>query len=209
NEELQSTNEGLETTNEELQSTNEELETTNEELQSLNEELETTNEELTSRTRELDEVNARYLEMIERMPWPVLLVNDETVVYMFNSAAQKLFGFANPSDKGIRLKELPLDNNTRLAMLRRHHSVLQTGKASHIRNCRFITNRFDGMTDIHFTPLSAGAAGGGVIVIFHVVEQSKAFQRKGQTGPQGASRNGGQNGKSSFTKKKNAKSKGK
>src|SRR5262249_45952935 len=82
NEELQSTNEELETTNEELQSTNEELETTNEELQSLNEELETTNEELSSRTRELDEVNARYSEMMERMPWPVLLVNDDTLIYM-------------------------------------------------------------------------------------------------------------------------------
>jgi two-component system CheB/CheR fusion protein len=209
NEELQSTNEELETTNEELQSTNEELETTNEELQSLNEELETTNEELTSRTRELDEVNARYLEMIERMPWPVLLVNDDTVVYMFNSAAQKLFGFANPSEKGIRLKELPLDNNTRLALLRRHHSVLQSGKASHIRNCHFITNRFDGMTDIHFTPLSAGATGGGVIVIFHVVEQSKAFPRKGKTGPQGVQRDGARNGNKASAKKKTARSKGK
>ncbi len=209
NEELQSTNEELETTNEELQSTNEELETTNEELQSLNEELETTNEELTSRTRELDEVNARYLEMIERMPWPVLLVNDDTVVYMFNSAAQQLFGFANPSDKGIRLKELPLDNNTRLAMLRRHHSVLQSGKASHIRNCHFITNRFDGMTDIHFTPLSSGATGSGTIVIFHVVEQNKAFPRKGQTGPQGADSNGGQAGKRKPAKKKTVRSKGK
>jgi two-component system CheB/CheR fusion protein len=193
-----------------LQSTNEELETTNEELQSLNEEMETTNEELTSRTRELDEVNARYLEMIERMPWPVLLVNDDTVVYMFNSAAQKLFGFANPSDKGIRLKELPLDNNTRLAMLRRHTFVLQSGKASHIRNCRFITNRFDGTTDIHFTPLGRGATGSGTIVIFHVVEQSKAFPRKGPTGPQGVSRNGGgKNGKRPSTKKKSSRGKGK
>src|SRR4029077_7179182 len=144
-----------------------------------------------------------------RMPWPVLLVNNDTVVYMFNSAAQKLFGFANPSEKGIRLKELPLDNNTRLAMLRRHTFVLQSGKPSHIRNCRFITNRFDGMTDIHFTPLSAGATGSGTLVIFHVVEQNKAFPRKGQTGPQGASRNGGRNGKRPSTKKKNAKSKGK
>jgi len=131
------------------------------------------------------------------------------LVYMFNSAAQKLFGFANPSDKGIRLKELPLDNNTRLAMLRRHTFVLQSGKASHIRNCRFITNRFDGTTDIHFTPLGGGATGSGTIVIFHVVEQSKAFPRKGPTGPQGGSRNGGgKNGKRPSTKKKSSRSKG-
>ena len=184
NEELQSTNEELETTNEELQSTNEELETTNEELQSLNEELETTNEELSSRTRELDEVNARYSEMIERMPWPVLLVSDETVVYMFNSAAKKLFGFANPSDRGMRLQELPLDNNTRRAVLRRHRLVIQSRKASSIRNCRFITNRMDGTSDIYFTPLSSATAGGGVIIIFQVEQQSRAFPNKGTTGPQ-------------------------
>src|SRR6185312_12870146 len=115
-EELQSANEELETTNEELQSTNEELETTNEELQSLNEELETTNEELSSRTRELDEVNARYSEMMERMPWPVLLVNNDTLIYMFNSAAQKLFGFAHPSERGMKLEELPMDNRSRQAL---------------------------------------------------------------------------------------------
>ena len=56
-EELQSTNEELETTNEELQSTNEELETTNEELQSTNEELETMNEELQSTNEELETIN--------------------------------------------------------------------------------------------------------------------------------------------------------
>ena len=56
-EELQSTNEELETTNEELQSTVEELETTNEELQSTNEELETMNEELQSTNDELQTIN--------------------------------------------------------------------------------------------------------------------------------------------------------
>lgn len=56
-EELQSTNEELETTNEELQSTVEELETTNEELQSTNEELETMNEELQSTNDELQAIN--------------------------------------------------------------------------------------------------------------------------------------------------------
>ena len=172
NEELQSTNEELETTNEELQSTNEELETTNEELQSLNEELETTNEELSSRTRELDEVNARYSEMMERMPWPVLLVNDDTLIYMFNSAAQRLFGFAHPSEKGMKLQELPLNNAARQAMVRRHRSVIQTRKQSHIRGAHLVTNRFDGVADVHFTPLST-ETGHGVIVMFQVDRQGK------------------------------------
>ena len=77
NEELQSTNEELETTNEELQSTNEELETTNEELQSLNEELETTNQELEERTKELDVVNSVYVQTLEKIRLPVMLVNQD------------------------------------------------------------------------------------------------------------------------------------
>ena len=191
NEELQSTNEELETTNEALQSTNEELETTNEELQSLNEELETTNEELSSRTRELDEMNMRYSEMMERMPWPVLLVNDDTLIYTFNSAAQKLFGFAHPSEKGMKLQELPLDNKARHAMLRRHRAVMTTNRQSNIRNFRLTTNRFDGIADIHFTPLSA-ETGRGVIIMFQVARQKngvpkekarqKTAQQKSQSG---------------------------
>ena len=175
NEELQSTNEELETTNEELQSTNEELETTNEELQSLNEELETTNEELSSRSRELDELNARYSEMIERMPWPVFLVNNDTLIYMFNSAAQKLFGFAPPSEQGMRLEQLPLDNRTRQSMLRRHRQVVQTGRESRMRGSQIVTNRFHGIADVRFTPLTSGESSRGVIVMFEVGRQTKTL----------------------------------
>jgi len=189
NEELQSTNEELETTNEELQSTNEELETTNEELQSLNEELETTNEELSSRTRELDEVNARYSEMMERMPWPVFLVNEEALIYMFNSAAQKLFGFAKPSEKGMKLEELPLDQHSRQAMVRRYRNVVQARKASTIPNCHLVTNRYDGPAEIYFSPLSKDNAEHGVIVMVQVGQaQQRASaaaktSRKGNSGP--------------------------
>ncbi|HEX5435373.1 MAG TPA: CheR family methyltransferase [Candidatus Angelobacter sp.] len=168
NEELQSTNEELETTNEELQSTNEELETTNEELQSLNEELETTNEELSSRTRELDEVNARYSEMMERMPWPVFLVDQEGLIYMFNSASKKLFGFAEPSERGMKLEELPMDSRSRQAMLRRHQSAVQTKRQTSVRSLHLVTNRFDGKTDVHFTPLARDSGRQGMIVMFEI-----------------------------------------
>lgn len=176
-EELQSANEELETTNEELQSTNEELETTNEELQSLNEELETTNEELTSRTHELDEVNARYFEMMERMPWPVLLVDDNKVIHTFNSAAQKLFGFAQPSEKGIRLEELPLDSKSRKVIVRRHRGVVQSQQQSNVRHCHLITNTFNGVADVRFSPLST-EPGHGVIVMFQVGRENQSNWRR-------------------------------
>ena len=202
NKELQSTNEELETTNEELQSTNEELETTNEELQSLNEELETTNEELSSRMRELDEVNARYSEMMERMPWPVLLLNDDALVYMFNSAAQKLFGFAHPSEKGMKLQELPLDTKARQAMLRRHRAVIHMGKKSHIRNFHLTTNRFNGVADVHFTPLSTDT-GHGVIVMFQVERRNKANSVKKKPAEQRRKSEPSQKKKAVVKKKKN------
>jgi len=166
NEELQSTNEELETTNEELQSTNEELETTNEELQSLNEELETTNEELSARTRELDEVNTRYSEMLERMPLPVFLVNEDGAIYMFNTAAQKLFGFASPSSKGMQLDELPLDQKSRALLHERYLRVVRSHVQEELQNRRISTNRFSGMVNLHFIPLSRGSSGHGVIVMF-------------------------------------------
>jgi two-component system CheB/CheR fusion protein len=173
NEELQSTNEELETTNEELQSTNEELETTNEELQSLNEELETTNEELSSRTRELDEVNARYSEMLERMPWPVLLADQAGIIYMFNSAAKRLFGFADPSERGIRLEELPMDSRSRQAILRRHQTAVAMKKPSSLRRLHLVTNRFDDEVDVHFTPLARDSGRNSVIVMFEVQQGGK------------------------------------
>ena len=184
NEELQSTNEELETTNEELQSTNEELETTNEELQSLNEELETTNEELSSRTRELDEVNARYSEMMERMPWPVLIVDQNGLIYMFNSAVQKLFGFAEPSERGIRMEELPMDSRSRQAMLRKHRSALETKRQSSLRKLQLVTNRFDGEIDVHFTPLTADKERQGVILMFALQEGNKENSQATKAGKQ-------------------------
>src|SRR6185437_4030126 len=163
---LHSTIEELETTAEELQSTNEELETTNEELQS-------TNEELSSRTRQLDEVNARYSEMMERMPWPVFLVDQQGLIYMFNSAARKLFGFAEPSERGMRLEELPMDNRSRQNMMRRHRSAMEMQKQSTLRDLHLVTNRFDGTTDVHFTPLSRDSGRHSVIVMFEVQPSKK------------------------------------
>jgi two-component system CheB/CheR fusion protein len=174
NEELQSTNEELETTNEELQSTNEELETTNEELQSLNEELETTNEELSSRTRELDEVNARYSEMLERLPWPVLLADEGGLIYMFNSAAQKLFGFAQPSERGMHLEELPMDSRSRQGIMRKHRAAVDTQKQASARGLHLVTNRFEGETNVHFTPLTRDTEKHGIIVMFEVQQGRKS-----------------------------------
>src|SRR6266436_3717110 len=128
NEELQSTNEELETTNEELQSTNEELETTNEELQSLNEELETTNQELEERTKELDQVNNVYVQTLEKMRLPVVLVNQERHIEFWNSRALSLFGFKTKPPMDLTVDQLPLSPSLKSLLIRRHRQVLTNGE---------------------------------------------------------------------------------
>ena len=167
NEELQSTNEELETTNEELQSTNEELETTNEELQSLNEELETTNEEMELRGKELDSLNARYSDTLENLPWPVMLVDRDHNILIWNSPARKLFGFGTASSTiGLSLTRLPLPKETTSALVRRYRSALIKTKSVVAKGVSLKGTRSHGLMDIHFKPLSKEGDSGAVLIMF-------------------------------------------
>jgi hypothetical protein len=121
---------------------------------------------------------------------------------MFNSAAQKLFGFAHPSEKGMKLAELPLNNTARQALMRRHRSVIHTGKQSNIHNAHLTTNRFEGVADIHFTPLST-ETGHGVIVMFQVDRNNRsAFKKPNDRGSKRSQQNGGSRTKSKKTSRK-------
>ncbi len=167
NEELQSTNEELETTNEELQSTNEELETTNEELQALNEELGTTNEELEVRTRELDEMNARYAETIEKMPWPVMVVDAKQIVQFWNGAMQKLFGLPAKAVIGLELRQLPVTENLRSVLTRRFRDASLRARDLTVRNQFIETSAYTGAVDLRFTTLNkTDDERGGILILF-------------------------------------------
>jgi two-component system, chemotaxis family, CheB/CheR fusion protein len=170
NEELQSTNEELETTNEELQSTNEELETTNEELKSLNEELEEINEELAKRSRQLDEFSARYSEMVEQMPWPLLLARADGSVNVYNSAAQKLFGFATPSAQGMSLRQVPMTNANHIDLAEYIKTVAETGEVLVVDDFKLSTNSGIGAIRIHIRPMPAGEAQKGALVMFEPLD---------------------------------------
>jgi two-component system CheB/CheR fusion protein len=166
NEELQSTNEEMETTNEELQSTNEELETTNEELQSLNEELENMNDELEQRTRELHEVTARYAETLRHMPWPVLLVDREETIQLWNAAAQKLFGVSATSVVGVPLDRLPVEQSLSRTLVRRYRAVLKNQKGAMLHHLAFRIGAARQVFDVHFAPIARDAAMEGVLIMF-------------------------------------------
>ena len=165
NEELQSTNEELETTNEELQSTNEELETTNEELQSLNEELETTNQELEERTKELDQVNSVYAQTLEKIRLPVMLVNQERRIEFWNAMALRLFGFKSKPPVDLTVEQLPLPENLRNLVIRRHRAVLVKGQPLVARS-QDLGARFNSTADIHFSVIPREDRTNNVLIMF-------------------------------------------
>ena len=165
NEELQSTNEELETTNEELQSTNEELETTNEELQSLNEELETTNQELEERTKELDQVNSVYAQTLERIRLPVMLVNQERNIEFWNAMALRLFGFKSRPPVNLTIDQLPVSDQLKKLLIRRHRAVLSKEQPM-IARSQFLGDRLHSTADIHFSVIPREDRSKNVLIMF-------------------------------------------
>jgi two-component system CheB/CheR fusion protein len=107
-EELYSLHKELQRTNGGLRSINKELQATNEELNSLNEAFGTANDDLETRKRELDEMNRRYAETLEHMLCPIVLVNNESKIVVWNAAAEKLFGVEANAVVGLQVQELPL-----------------------------------------------------------------------------------------------------
>jgi two-component system CheB/CheR fusion protein len=177
NEELQSTNEELETTNEELQSTNEELETTNEELQSLNEELETTNQELEERTKELDQVNDVYLQTLQEIRLPVMLVNQERYIEFWNNGAVRVFGFKSKPPVDLTIEQLPLSEELRKLLIRRHQTVLLKGQPI-IAWAQSLGGKLNFTADIHFSLLPKEDRTKSVLIIFEPVSGDGREKKK-------------------------------
>ena len=99
--------EELETTNEELQSTNEELETMNEELQSTNEELQTINEEARERGDQLGEVNIFLESILTSLRSAVAVVDRDLHVRKWSRRAEDLWGLR--SEEVLQKNFLNLD----------------------------------------------------------------------------------------------------
>ena len=90
---LNATSEELQSANEELQSTVEELETAKEELQSTNEELSTLNDELRIRNADLVTLGDDLMNLLSSIDTPVIMVDRDLVIRLFNPTAQRLFSF--------------------------------------------------------------------------------------------------------------------
>lgn len=92
NEELQSTNEELETINEELQSTNQELETTNAELHSTNQELYAINNELSQRTQELNRTNIVLTSILKSLQTGIVVIDNSFNILVWNYMVEEMWG---------------------------------------------------------------------------------------------------------------------
>lgn len=139
NEELQSTNEELETTNEELQATNEELETINEELQSTNEELETMNEELRQRTGELNDTNAFLESILSSLNGAVIVIDRKLNILVWNNKAENLWGLR--TDEATGESFLDLDIGLPLDQLRTPMLDCLAGRNNHLELVLEAVNR--------------------------------------------------------------------
>ena len=176
-EELRSAREELGTTNQQLQSTGKELEAANGELRSLNEELEKMNEQLKARMRELDALGSRYAESLRRMPWPVLLVDRDERIQIWNAAAEELFGVGGTPVVGVELSQLPIQETVRKGMLLRLRSVFETHKPTSMRGQEFHGGGVPEVFNIQFTPIWRNHHEiEGVLVMFSAVRQELAAE---------------------------------
>ncbi|MDF5723422.1 MAG: PAS domain-containing protein [Rhizonema sp. PD37] len=139
NEELQSTVEELETTNEELQSTNEELETMNEELQSTNEELQTINEEVRLRSEDLNRVNSFLESILTSIRIGVIVLNPDYQIAIWNRKAEDLWGLR--FDEVFLKNLMNLDIGLPLEPLRQPLRAVMTGESEQLQMMLNARNR--------------------------------------------------------------------
>src|SRR5262249_55907027 len=84
---------------EELQSTNEELDTAKEELQSTNEELNTVNSELHSRNDELRRINSDLMNLLSNVEIAIVMVDGGMRIRRFTPMAERILNLI-PTDVG-------------------------------------------------------------------------------------------------------------
>ena len=89
---------------EELQSTNEELETAKEELQSTNEELTTLNEELSNRNLEIMQINSDLNNLLSSIHLPIVMVDNNLTIRRTTPTARDTFNI-DEKDIGRRISD--------------------------------------------------------------------------------------------------------
>ncbi|MEH2178046.1 CheR family methyltransferase [Nostoc sp.] len=172
NEELQSTNEELETTNEELQSTNEELETMNEELQSTNEELQAINSELNERTTELNRTNISLISILKSLQTGIVVIDSSFNISIWNYIVEDLWGLR--TDEVIGKSIFNLDIGLPVEQLRSPIRESLSGKKQFQEMIVNATNRRGKQIECYLaiTPLLGAEMQGAVLMMVDVEKAS-------------------------------------
>ena len=137
------------------------------------------NEELETRTRELNALSSRYAETLQRMPWPVLMVNQAEDIQIWNKAAQLLLDVHPSTMANLRLERLPVDSVLLRSILRCARKSLLTREPALLKDQTF-QNSGDRegekqIFDLHFTPmLQPGHDAEGVLIMFGPAQTSAA-----------------------------------
>jgi two-component system CheB/CheR fusion protein len=187
NEELQSSNEELETTNEELQSTNEELETMNEELQSTNTELQTLNDELRERTGQLDKTNLLLRSVVSRTLAALVAVDQRLHILLWNSQAENLWGLRSDEVLGMPLVQLDIGLPIE-PLLGPIRQCVAGGTQVHEMILEATNRRGQQIKCyIHCTPLfkDEHSEPGALVFLFDMDLLERKFRGKDLTGPEG------------------------
>jgi two-component system CheB/CheR fusion protein len=165
--------EELETTNEELQSTNEELETMNEELQSTNEELQTINDELRTRSLDADVLNTYLESVFSSLRSGVVVVDRDYRIRVWNRRAEDLWGIR--TDEAVGAPFLSLDIGLPVAELAQPiRDVMNGEKSALARTIRSTTRRGKSIEcHVSVTPLAAEGASAGVILLMDDANQPR------------------------------------
>jgi PAS domain S-box-containing protein len=112
----------------------------------------------------LDSLNLRYSDTLERMPWPVMVVDAESNFQFWNSAAQRLFGISARSVIGVQLGLVPVESELRKVLLRGTRKVLISQKPAVLRS-EITAKRSRGTMEIRFEPLSPESSQRGVLIM--------------------------------------------
>ena len=162
----QSVNERLEKAIEQLRHTSHALQATNQELCSLNNELEMMNEEVEILRKEVNRLGEDYTHTLDHMPYPVVLVDTDGKIRVWNAAAQQLFNLAPDAAIGIDLSEIPVQPSLGQALSREHRAVVERGVPLMLRNQLVHVQRAIHRMDVQFASLNRDHSGTGVLVMF-------------------------------------------
>jgi two-component system CheB/CheR fusion protein len=164
--------EELQTTNEELQSTNEEMETMNEELQSTNAELQTMNDELRERTREADRANAFLESVVDSASAGIIVIDRDFKVLLWNGRAEDLWGLRPDEVRGCNLMDL--DIGLPMGQLRQPLERVWDGDGEAEETVLDAVNRRGKRIRLCVTPTLHRGTDGGVVGLVLLMEEAAA-----------------------------------